>query len=184
LLPTQPLGSRHQHLLTVAGKEGILYLIDADNLGHFNAGSNEQIVQSFPGFSCCTGGNATWWNNYAYFPAVFDPLKAWTFDPTTGLFSTEPSSQTREVFNFPGAFPVVSSHGNQNGILWAVQDDAYPSGAAVLRAYDAADLGHEIYNSNENIARDNPGRSGKFTVPTIVNGKVYVTTRQYLSAYG
>ena len=184
LLPAQGVGAPHQHLLTVAGKEGVLYLIDANNLGHFNADSNEQIVQSFPAFACCTGGNATWWNNHAYFPAVFDPVKAWTFDVTSGLFSTEPSSQTPEVFSFPGAFPMVSSNGNHNGIVWLVQDDAYPSGLAVVRAYDAADLSHEIYNSNENLARDNPGRSGKFTVPVIANGKVYVTSRQYLSVYG
>src|SRR5262249_11433893 len=94
LLPTQPVGSPHQHLLTVAGKEGIIYLLDRDNLGHFNPKNNNQIVQTIQGFSCCTGGNATWWNNHAYFPAVFDPLKAWTFDPATGLFSAMPSSQT------------------------------------------------------------------------------------------
>jgi hypothetical protein len=45
-------------------------------------------------------------------------------------------------------------------------------------------LSHELYNSNENFTRDNPGRSGKFTVPTIANGRVYVTSRQYLSVYG
>jgi hypothetical protein len=65
-----------------------------------------------------------------------------------------------------------------------VQDDAYPSRPAILRAYDADDLSHELYNSNENFTRDNPGRSGKFTVPTIANGRVYVTSRQYLSVYG
>jgi hypothetical protein len=184
LLPIQPLGAPHQHLLTVAGKEGVLYLLDADNLGHFNAGSNEQIVQSFQAFSCCTGGSATWWNNHVYFPAVFDPLKAWKFHPATGLFSTEPSSQSEEVYNFPGALTSASSNGNDNGILWAVQDDAYPSRPAILRAYDADDLSHELYNSNENFTRDNPGRSGKFTVPTIANGRVYVTSRQYLSVYG
>jgi hypothetical protein len=184
LLPTQPPGSPHQHLLTVGGKEGVIYVIDADNLGQFNDGSNAQIVQSIQAFSCCTGGNAAWWNNHVYFPAVFDPLKAFSFDPSSGLLSESPTSQTDEVFSFPGTMVSVSANGNRDGIVWVIQDDAYPSGPAVLRAYDAADLAHELYDSNQNVTRDSPGRSGKFTVPTIANGKVYVATRQYLSVYG
>jgi hypothetical protein len=184
LLPTQPPGSPRQHLLTLGGKEGVIYLIDADNLGHFNDGSNSQIVQSIQAFSCCTGGNAAWWNNHIYFPAVFDPLKAFSFDPSSGLLSESPTSQTDEVFDFPGTMVSVSANGNSDGIVWVVQDDAYPGGTAVVRAYDASDLAHELYDSNQNIDRDNPGRSGKFTVPTIANGKLYVATRQYLSVYG
>ena len=35
------------HLLAQVGKEGVVYLIDRDNLGHFQANNNNQIVQSF-----------------------------------------------------------------------------------------------------------------------------------------
>jgi hypothetical protein len=34
LLPKQRPGSPHQHLLTVVGKGGVIYLIDRDILGH------------------------------------------------------------------------------------------------------------------------------------------------------
>src|SRR5207245_1145275 len=35
LLPDLPAGSAHPHLLALAGKEGTIYLINRDNLGHY-----------------------------------------------------------------------------------------------------------------------------------------------------
>lgn len=185
LLPTQPPGSPHQHLLTLGGKEGVIYLIDRDNLGHFNPNNDDQIVQSIRGAITLTGGAAAWWNNTLYFTPVFDTLKAFHFDPVSGLISTSPVSQTVTYFDFPAAFVSVSAHGNKNGIIWALQDDGYDIGApAVLHAYAAKNLAHELYNTDQNFSRDHLGPAGKFTVPTIVNGKVYVTTRHQLAVYG
>ena len=44
LLPDQPGG--HPHMVVAAGKNNTLYLVDRDNMGHFHAGSDSQIVQS------------------------------------------------------------------------------------------------------------------------------------------
>src|SRR5579862_7346136 len=46
LFPNQT-GSGPQHLLTEVGKEGVVYLIDRDNMGQYNQNNNSQIVQSF-----------------------------------------------------------------------------------------------------------------------------------------
>ncbi|MFY9560087.1 MAG: pyrrolo-quinoline quinone [Terriglobales bacterium] len=185
LLPTQRPGSPHQHLLTVVGKGGVIYLIDRDNLGHFNPDNDDQIVQSLTTAVMPTGGIASWWNNTLYFVPVFDNLKAFHFDPKTGLISLTPESQTITSFDFPTALLSISSNGNKDGIVWAPQDDGYHRGApAILRAYDARNLTHELYNSEENFARDDPGAAGKFTVPTIANGKVYFTTHKRLVVYG
>jgi outer membrane protein assembly factor BamB len=185
LLPTQRPGSPHQHLLTLGGKGGVIYLIDRDNMGHFNPNNDDQIVESLPASISLTGGIAAWWHNTVYFVPVFDTLKAFHFDPKTGLFSPAPVSQTITFFNFPTALLSVSSNGNKDGILWAPQDDGYSKGEpAILRAYDAHNLAHELYNSEENFTRDDPGAAGKFTVPTIANGKVYFTTHKRLVIYG
>jgi outer membrane protein assembly factor BamB len=185
LLPTQRRGSPHQHLLTLGGKGGVIYLIDRDNMGHFNPNNDDQIVESLPASISLTGGIAAWWHNTVYFVPVFDALKALHFDPMTGLISPTPVSQTITFFDFPTALLSISSNGNKDGIVWAPQDDGYHRGApAILRAYDAHNLAHELYNSEENFARDDPGAAGKFTAPTIANGKVYFTTHKRLVVYG
>lgn len=46
---------------------------------------------------------------------------------------------------------------------------------STLRAYDANDLGAELYDSSENAA-DVPGFGIKFTSPVVANGKVYIST--------
>jgi hypothetical protein len=185
LLPTQRPGSPHQYLLTLGGKGGVIYLIDRDNMGHFNPNNDDQIVESVPASISLTGGIAAWWHNTLYFVPVFDTLKAFHFDPKTGLISPTPVSQTITFFDFPTALLSVSSNGNKDGILWAPQDDGYSKGEpAILRAYDAHNLAHELYNSEENFTRDDPGAAGKFTVPTIANGKVYFTTHKRLVVYG
>jgi hypothetical protein len=183
LLPTQPRNAPHRDLLTLTGKEGVIYLIDRNTLGKFNPNS-DQIVESLPSTIMGTGGNATWWNNTLYFVPIFDTLKALHFDPKTGLISPTPVSQTLIYFNYPSAFLSASSNGNREGIIWAPQNDAYPGGSAILRAFDARNLAHELYDSTENLGRDDPGQAGKWTVPTIANGKVYFTTHKRLAVFG
>ena len=47
----------------------------------------------------------------------------------------------------------------------------------MLHAYDALDLTHELYNSNQAPSgRDTFGPGNKFITPTIVNGRVFVGT--------
>ena len=109
---------------------------------------------------------------------------------TTGRLSDVPVSQTTQAFSYPPPFFSISSNGEVNAIVWVLDADTYVHRSnstgqpAVLRAYDARGLSREIYNSNQNFPRDNAGKAVKFTVPTVVNGKVYVGTQGELTVYG
>ena len=48
--------------------------------------------------------------------------------------------------------------------------------SGVLRAFDASDLTHELWNTRMVPARDDLGNFAKFVPPTVANGRVYVAT--------
>ena len=91
----------------------------------------------------------------------------------------------------PGGILSVSANANQSGtgIVWVGEplngDAEAQVVSGVLRAFDASNLSHELWNSNINPARDNVGNFGKFCPPTVANGKVYLATfSNVLDVYG
>src|SRR6202021_502856 len=81
------------------GKEGVVYLIDRDNMGFFNSTDNSQIVQSFYGPPYGAWGTPALWQNNLYIGGQDDPIRQFAFDPSTGLFNTTPVSQSTQVFH-------------------------------------------------------------------------------------
>ena len=177
LLPDQPSGP--PHLLIGGSKQSKLYVINRDNMGHFNAADDSQIVQvvNLPGPLFSTPAA---WQNKVYIGTVGAPLQSYTV--SGGQFTA--ASQSAQIFGYPGTTPAVSSNGGSNGIVWALQVEQFDSGPAVLHAYDANDLSRELYNSAMAGARDQAGIAVKFTVPSVINGKVYVGGADQLTAYG
>jgi hypothetical protein len=183
LLPDQ--NGAHPHLLVQVGKEGTIYVVDRDHMGHFNPNNNNQIVQSLAGAVGGVWGLPAWWNNTVYFGGIFDFVKAFSFDPVKGKLSTHSVSESSNLYGYPGPTPSISANGNSNGILWALQTENYNNGGSnILHAYDATNLATELYNTTQNAQRDDAGGAVKFTVPTIANGKVYVPASNRISVYG
>jgi uncharacterized protein (TIGR03437 family) len=166
----------HPHLMTGAGKEGRIYLLDRDQLGGFQAGADSQIVQSIPGAISGLFGNPAYFDKTVYFCGSGDGVMA--FPISNAQIATGAASRSATRYAYPGCVPTVSANGTSNGIVWALES------SGTLHAYDAADLGNELFNSNQNQGRDALGTYVKFSVPTVANGKVYVATQNSLVIYG
>ena len=181
LLPDQT--GPYPHLLIQVGKEGTIDLINRDNMGHWHQNNDDQIVQSLVRVIGGVFGGEAFWNNNAYFNGYDDHLKVFSFNPQTELLSTTPTSQSPEQFHFPPATPVISANGTSNGIAWIIEGDTYPS-TAVLRAYNATNLGSELYNSGQDPSRDQGPLAVKFTGPTVADGHVFVGGQNQVMMYG
>lgn len=182
ILPTQTTGS-YPHLAVQAGKIGTLYLLNRDNLGGYNS-TADQVVQE----QADAAGNAgvwstpAYWNGNVYYWGQFDYLKS--FALVDGLLSTAPTESSEE-YKYPGATPSISANGTSQGIVWSVETDAYLNpGPSILMAHSASNVATTLYSSDTNTARDSAGNAVKFAVPTVVNGKVYVSTASEVDIYG
>lgn len=182
ILPDQT--GAHPHELIGSGKGGTIYVVDRDNMGHFNAANNSNIVQTVS-LGHGTFSSPAYFNNTVYYHAGSDVLKA--FSISGGLLSAAPiASGTVTHGGNPGgsATPSISSNGLANGIVWDLQ---YSTSHEVLHAYNATPSGTtltELYNSNQNSARDQIGPGVKFTLPTIADGKVFVGADGVLNIFG
>jgi hypothetical protein len=178
LLPDQP--GPHRQLAIGGGKNAVLYVVDRNAMGHFQARSNRQIVQQIRQSFSPIFSTPAWWNGHIYLSRVARPLEA--FKLARGRFSKAPVSLSRGTFDYPGTTPSVSSDGARNGIVWALDNRGYGSGTpAILRAYDAKNIAGELYASPTS---GSGGVGVKFTTPTIAHGRVYFGTQTSLEVYG
>ncbi|HLH27770.1 MAG TPA: hypothetical protein VKW77_02575, partial [Acidimicrobiales bacterium] len=148
--------------------------------GKFHPSGNE-IDQELPG---AVGGGEygapAAFDGQVYFGGVGATLRAFRF--VNGRLQATPASQSSHTFGYPGTTPSVSSDGNANGIVWAIDDS---QSTAVLYAYEASDLSRMLYNSDQAPGgRDSVGPSNKFITPTIADGRVYVATADGVAVFG
>lgn len=177
LLPDSVGSASHPHLMVGSGKQGLMYLIDRDNLGGYDPNADHVVQEVSLGHG--TWDSPAYFNGQIYYQAVGDVLKA--FSIINGVMSNAPVSQSSIGYGGQGATPSVSSNGTTNGIVWDTQWD---SSHAVLRAYDATDVSKELYDSNQAGTRDQLGAGVKFAVPTIADGEAFVGTGNALAIFG
>ena len=163
-LPDQ-LGT-HPHELIASGKQGTVYLIDRDNMGQFNAIS-DQIVQELvlgagPMFS-----SPIFFNNTVYFAGYSSPIYAY---PVSGGLLGTPLASAK----IPGGIPVISANGTSNAILWIISGSL---SNRALQAFNASTL-TSLYASGTLPLTTH------FVTPMVANGKVYLGTTTTLEIYG
>ncbi len=188
-----PLLIPSTNLLVIIGKTAEVYLINRQHLGGFvNSPSDTNIVQEFSPIphASYVGQGPVYWNGptnqFLFFWTHNMPLMAYSFNGVN--IATNPvavGSTTQSVDKVGGISLSANGSTPGSGILWGTE----AGGGGTLHAYDATNVAHELWNSQQIAARDalgnNPTNYTKFCAPTIVNGKVYVsTTSSNLVVYG
>jgi hypothetical protein len=192
-------------LVIQGGKEGVLYVLDRTNLGHFRAASDSQIVQRIavtgPSRAHIHGSPVHWKSadgQFIYLMAEQDYLRQYQvvngklqlFKMSGVMAPVEPGNRPGG-YTMPGGSLAVSADGDKSGtgVVWVSMTISKDANQAVvggvLRAFDAGDVTKELWNSQQNAARDSFGNFPKFNPPTVYNGKVYQPTfSKQFCAYG
>jgi hypothetical protein len=176
------------NLLTGGAKEGVLYVLNSNNLGQYNS-NDSQIVQelNITNGGEIHGGPVYWQRSGAnggpllYDWAATDTLRAYAFNGST--LAANPSTQGSNTPPWPGGILTLSANGDQpgSGVLWAAivssgDDEDTPPNPGELHAFDAANVSTELWNSTMDASRDQLGYFAKFVPPLVANGKVYMAT--------
>ncbi len=208
LSSTGPILISGTDLVFGGSKAGIIYLLSTTNMGHLATGDTN-VVQEFTATSGCVlpymdqgcaqiMGQVFWptaSTPVLYVWGVHDILRAYQF--SGGVFNTTPVGMGSSSAYYPGGALELSSYQGTpgTGILWAVTNDTPDDGlyfgpgappwVGTLHAYDAGNVAHELWNSDQNLTRDALGSPSIFGLPITVNGKVYVPTfSNQLVVYG
>jgi hypothetical protein len=199
VLPEQP--GANPHILVAAGKEGAIYVVNRDQLtagnAHFENSNDcttddpEILGESGPGAIGRMFGLPAYWNNTLYFMGAYHVMRS--IPIVNGLPNFSQITNNTTTIPYPGATPSVSSNGTTAGsaILWVLDTSQYgppsatPPGPAVLHAFDATNINTELWNSTQAPNnRDAAGNAVKFAVPTVVSGKVFIGTTNFVNVYG
>ena len=181
LLPDLKDGSGNTWQLGVgAGKDSHIYVVNRNMMGQFNTNNDSAIYQEISSNGLAGGVWATpaYFNNTVYYGAVGDSLRA--FAIVKAKLVTPAGSVSSTSFAYPGTTPSISANGTSAGIVWAVEN----GNAGVLHAYDATNLGNELYNSSQAANGRDSFSDNKFITPMIANGKVYVGTPTGVIVFG
>ncbi len=196
VLPDQP--GPYPHLLINLGKGqagyntlsgGVIFVLNRDNLGGYGT-TGDNVLQRLSVSEGELGMSAYWNGNVYFWPGGGVPL--WQYSLMNGVLSSSPvavSSETSPAVAQHMANPVISANGSTNGIVWTIDTSSTalggPTYPSYLGAHSAANVATTLYSSATNAARDTvPGSAVSFASPTVANGKVYVGSAYYISAYG
>jgi len=124
ILPDSVGSATHPHLLVGAGKQGLVYLIDRDNMGKFNS-TTDNVVQTF---SALGGGGSydtpAFFNDGTtsriYYVPVSTNAKSYTISNATIALSTV----SPDVYGSRCATTSISANGTANS--FAIADNATP----------------------------------------------------------
>jgi len=181
-----PLLIPNSTLLVGTGKDAVLRVVDTTTgkMGGYNPNTNTNVQNITGATNPPVLGSPVYWNSPSLGPSIYlwgrsDVIKAWRFNGAN--LNTTPVSQGSISGTNGVAALSISANGSTSstGILWATRPTASSNpgpAPGIVYAFDASNLSHELWDSQQNSARDALGNWAKFNPPTIENGKVYVAT--------
>jgi hypothetical protein len=152
-------------------KAGNLYLIDGGAMSR-----SAQIIPASYGsiFNFAVWGRGA--SAYVYAQGSNDVLQCYEATATGWTSAPISSAVNPERYSRMGLTVSASGSDKSSGIVWQITGNPHDTSIpGTLRAYDAANLANELWNSDTN-ADDVMGPIMKFVSPTVANGRVYVPT--------
>ncbi|MGA9719452.1 MAG: hypothetical protein WBQ79_14320 [Acidobacteriaceae bacterium] len=181
LVPDIPFGNGNVLSLAAgAGKDGNIYIMGrtGDFLGEYDGQTNYNIQTWSNALPNGASSTPAYFNQTLYYGGIGDSLKAFNVLSS----SSSPTSRSTLTLGPSGATPVISANGTSTPIVWVL--DTTASGGPVLHAYDANNVATELYNSTSQPGRDTVDTTGKFNVPVVANGHVYIGTQSGVDVFG
>ena len=174
ILPDQP--GPYPHELIAIGKEGTIYVLNRDSMGHLCSTcttQDTQIVQEIPQAEKFSG-SPVYWNNTVYFTGAALPVSAYSLE--NGSLVVPPSVQSRQSMG-GGGHAIITADGTSDGVLW------FTSGPN-LYALDAVTLQTLYISTQAANGRDTVPPVAHFATPIAVDGKVFLGTQNSVVVYG
>ena len=189
-----------RNIVLGGGKEGRMYILNTGGMGKFQVGTDNQIIQSIDvtgGTRAHLHGTPVYWKSsqgeFVYVWGEEDFLKQYRVGADGHLTLVKmsavraPNMDKDSGYTMPGGILTVSADADKpgSGIVWASMtvsmNAIHKVVPGVIRAFSADDVSQELWNSQQNPARDNIGNFAKFNPVTVYNGRVYVPTfsKQY-----
>lgn len=169
ILPDQSGPVPHEAI--TLGKEGTVYLLNRDSMGHLCSSctsSDTQIVQELLKVATM-GSTPVVWNNSVYIPGS---SKLQIYSLSKGLLTAGTSYIIGSLTH-----PVITSNGTNDGIVWFIIGNH-------LSAMNALNL-DPLYNTNQAAGgRDTLPPTAHFGSPIVADGEVFVGTQNSLVVYG
>ena len=170
------------NFLLGGGKDGNLFLLATENLasGPLQSLAFHQEIRNGPALWLRTAAKG---GSRIYMSVSGDLVRSFPFDGAS--VQSQYAQASDATFTYPGAYLSVSASGETSGsgIVWAYgalninsREASHQVPPGELRAYDADTL-KLLWKSTTNFARDDLGLYGKFTIPVVANGQVFVATQ-------
>jgi hypothetical protein len=177
------------HVLVQEGKDGRVFLLNADNLGgrEQGTGGTDDVVGTVGPIEGQWDHPAVWGGDggYVYLVGNNGALRALKVGVAgTGLPTLTIAGASADEFGYTSGSPVVTSNGTTSGsaVVW-VEWSSGPTGAgAQLRAYNAVPDGSGVLDLLYSVPI---GTASKFGTPLTDGNKVVVGTRDgHILGYG